>query len=301
MKTDLAYKENLSIETFILGRIHGKGNFPSLYEVIEDNNFQYLIESLMGPSLDILFKLCDKNFDFSTLINIGIDIFTNLKILHDLGFAHRDLKPNNLVFGNLSYENNKWKDQIGIIDFGHSKVLLDEYGQIQYSKQCKSCIGNKYFASNDVLMGNDFTKKDDIISVIYILIYFHLGTLPWYKKKDGTKLTKEEIIIARENINFKDIFKGYPEKLIDIFTEIIKQPKEAEPQYEHILVSLNSIKIKETDSDGKSKNKFLWMTLFEDFINDETSLKKEKKLEIKSILNTYSLNINEYLNYLKLK
>ena len=43
------------------------------------------------------------------------------------------------------------------------------------------------------------------------------------------------------------------------------------------------------------------MTLFEDFNNDETSLKKEKKLEIKSILNTYSLNINEYLNFLKLK
>ena len=115
-------------------------------------------------------------------------------------------------------------------------------------------------------MGNDFTRKDDIISVIYILIYFHLGTLPWNKKKDGTKLTKEEIIIARENIYFKDIFKCYPEKFI--FAEIIKQPKEAEPQYEHILESLNSIKIKKIDCDDKSKNNFLWMTLFEDFIND---------------------------------
>lgn len=91
--------EKFNTEIFILQRIHGKGNFPLLYNTYcdEDHNFFYLVESLMGPTLKSLYKLCDKIFDFYTIINIAIDLIKNIKILHDCGFLHRDLKPDNLT------------------------------------------------------------------------------------------------------------------------------------------------------------------------------------------------------------
>ena len=72
------YDDNLKIESFILQRIHGKGNFPQLYMTYENDEYRYFIESLMGPNLHSLHKICKKNFDIFTILNIGIDIIKNL-------------------------------------------------------------------------------------------------------------------------------------------------------------------------------------------------------------------------------
>ena len=110
LKTKKEYIEEIKNEEYILQKIHGSGNFPPLYKVLYDNSHAYFIEGMMGFNLNDLFKLCDRNFDLITVINIGIDLIKNIKILHDKGFIHRDLKPDNLVFGCLCPENIKFKN-----------------------------------------------------------------------------------------------------------------------------------------------------------------------------------------------
>ena len=301
LKTELSDRENLDIEKYILQRVHGKGNFPQLYEILIDDNFEYFIESLMGPNLKALFKICNKHFDYITIINIGIDIISNLKILHDLGFVHRDLKPDNLVFGNLSYENFKWKSQIGLIDFGNSGIILNKYGSIEYSKKSENCMGNSYFASINTLKGKDCTKLDDIISVFYILIYFYLGALPWGGKNNGKKYTKQEILEIKEKTEIKDLCYDLPENFIYLTEKILNAPREDEPNYQYILEYFNSLKSEEALKTMKTKNKFSWITLLDDFISNPSKLSKTKKNEIKSLFNKYCLNIKEYLKYIKLE
>ena len=48
-----------------------------------------------------LFGICENKFDLITVINIGIELIKNIKIIHENGFAHRNLKLNNLVFSSL--------------------------------------------------------------------------------------------------------------------------------------------------------------------------------------------------------
>ena len=56
-------------------------------------------------------------------------------------------------------------------------------------------MGTHSFSSNKALRDMDTYKKDDIISLFYILIYFFRGDLPWKKRKiNGEKLSKEVII-----------------------------------------------------------------------------------------------------------
>lgn len=301
LKTKITNKENLDIEKYILGRIHGKGNFPQLYEILIDDHYEYFIESLMGPNLKALFKICNKHFDFITILNIGIDIINNLKILHDLGFVHRDLKPDNLVFGNLSYENFKWKNQIGIIDFGNSHIIFNKYGSIEYSKKIEKCMGNSYFASITTLKGKDCTKLDDIISVFYILIYFYLGTLPWGGKDNGKKYKREEIIEIKEKTKIKDLCHNLPENFVCLTENILNTPRENEPNYQYILKILTSLKNEEILKSMETKNKFSWITLLDDLTSNPGKISKTKKNEIKSLFNKYCLNIKEYLNYIKLE
>lgn len=232
----------------------------------------------MGPTLHQLFKICDKSFDLITILNIGIDLINNIRILHELGFMHRDLKPSNLVFGNMSYENYDKKDEIGIIDFGNGKILLKPSGKLNYSLKKTKCMGNKVFSSTKALNDKDIFKKDDIISIFYILIYFSLGTLPWIKKKkNGDNLSKSEVIKIRENNPINDLCKNRPKEFIILFEYILNLPDTADPNYDYIIQTFKYLKLKEEINSKKYKNKFKWITLFEDAMNNNTKSNKKKR------------------------
>ena len=121
--------------------------------------------------LKSLFKLCEKKLDLLSVVNIGLDVIINLQILHNNGYVHRDLKPDNLAFGPLCFENLKYKNRIGILDFGNSKILHKKNGRLNYSNGKKGCF-NKCFSSNNALLEKDLLPYDDIESVFYIMIIF---------------------------------------------------------------------------------------------------------------------------------
>ena len=66
-----------------------------------------IVESLLGPSLDKLFKFCRRIFPLKTVCLIGMEMIRRIEIMHNKGIIHRDLKPNNLTWGNFnnSYNN----------------------------------------------------------------------------------------------------------------------------------------------------------------------------------------------------
>jgi serine/threonine protein kinase len=293
------YKEKIQIEEYILGKVHGKGNFPQLYEVLQDESNIYLIENLMGFTLKSLFKVCDLNFDFFTIMKIGIDLISNIKILHDLGFVHRDLKPGNIVYGNLSFENFNMKNQIGIIDFGNSNLILDSKGNIKYSDKITKCAGNRCFSSNNALKGYDATKMDDIISIIYILIYFNNGNLPWKGiKKDKTNFNKNEIIEIRENISIKDLCSNFPEEFIFLVENIMNSNPREEPKYSDIINTFESLILKEKEKYSEKNNKLTWISLFEKIKNKSEEISNIKKKEINLLFDRFSLKLEDYLIYI---
>lgn len=299
LEIDKEDEYNYNIETFILSRIQGLGNFPNLYNIFEDDEHYYLIENLMGPNLHILHKLCNYYFDYYTIINIGIDLITNIKILHDLGYIHRDLKPDNLVHGNLSYENYKRKNEIGIIDFSNSKIMLGADGKIKSSKKKTQCMGNKRFSSTKALYDLDIGKIDDIKSIFYILIYFYNGTLPWaIKKSNGAHLSKIEIIEIRNKIKIKELCAKFPIDFINLTEKVFNMDENREPDYSFILNEFQLIKLKEENKNLKKNHKFCWLALFQNYIDKSVFINKNKKKEIKELFDKYCIKIKEYLKYI---
>lgn len=228
--------DSYNTETFILQRIHGKGNFPSLYNIYTDDKHYYLVESLIGPSLKSSFKICNKIFDYYTILNIAYDLIKNIKVFHELGYIHRHLKPDNLVYSSLFYENNDKKNEIGIIDFSNSKINIGQDGYSIYVKKIVKCKGNKCFSSSNTLQDKDVRKKDDIISIFYILIYFFCQKLPWNNKKlNDEHLSKFEILEIRNNIEIKQLCKNLPKDFVDLAEFVFGMPETENPNYNFIL------------------------------------------------------------------
>jgi len=90
--------------------------------------------------------------------------FKEIYYLHETKMVHRDIKPQNFLIG---YDN-----QLYLIDFG--------LASLQSNAQRFTFIGNKRYASF-VCFETKYVYgyKDDVISLIYMLLDLTFGYLPW--------------------------------------------------------------------------------------------------------------------------
>lgn len=168
------------------------------------------------------------------VVNIGIDLIINLQILHNNGYVHRDIKPDNLAFGPLCLENLKYKNRISILDFGKTKIFHKKNGALNFSNGKKGCFGNKSFSSNNALLEKDVLPFDDIESIFYLMIYFLNGSLPWERSKlSEENYNKKNIIEIRKNISPEELCKNFPKKFINLFKETIYRLPTQEPVWKN--------------------------------------------------------------------
>ena len=107
--------------------------------IFENKNF-VLIESLLGPNLRTLLNFMGGAFNIQTFANIGIQLLQRIEALHKKGILHLDIKPANIVYGNLSSENNKDQGNILLIDYGLSRNFLDKKESMFIKKNIKNFL-----------------------------------------------------------------------------------------------------------------------------------------------------------------
>jgi serine/threonine protein kinase len=198
---------------------------PSVKWFGKDDVNYYMVFELLGESLESL-KQRRGRFDLNLTLQVGIQILNLLKTIHYEGLIHRDIKPDNFLLG-----LNDKKRQLYIIDFGFCKSYRKGIHHIPIRKT-SSLIGSPSFASINAHEFTELSRRDDLESLGYMLLYLYKGTLNLHQESDDFLVNNESIKQKKTDI-FNDA--TIPCELVKYMSYVRSLGFDEDPDYSVLL------------------------------------------------------------------
>ncbi|XP_076946516.1 casein kinase 1-like protein 9 [Bidens hawaiensis] len=232
----------LHYESKVYMLLQGGTGVPSLKWFGVEGEYNVMVIDLLGPSLEDLFNYCNRKFSLKTVLMLADKLINRVEYMHARSFLHRDLKPDNFLMG-LGCRAN----QVYIIDFGLAKKYRDlqTHRHIPY-RENKNLTGTARYASVNTHLGIEQSRRDDLESLGYVLMYFLRGSLPWQGLRAGTKKQKYDRISEKKMLTPIEVLcKSYPSEFMSYFHYCRSLKFEDKPDYSYLKRLFRDLFIRE--------------------------------------------------------
>ncbi|KAI5348079.1 PREDICTED: casein kinase [Prunus dulcis] len=232
----------LHYESKLYMLLQGGTGVPHLKWFGVEGEYNVMVIDLLGPSLEDLFNYCNRKFSLKTVLMLADQLINRVEYMHSRGFLHRDIKPDNFLMG-LGRKAN----QVYIIDYGLAKKYRDlqTHKHIPY-RENKNLTGTARYASVNTHLGVEQSRRDDLESLGYVLMYFLRGSLPWQGLKAGTKKQKYDKISEKKMLTPIEVLcKSYPSEFTSYFHYCRSLRFEDKPDYSYLKRLFRDLFIRE--------------------------------------------------------
>ncbi|XP_043717914.1 casein kinase 1-like protein 10 isoform X2 [Telopea speciosissima] len=232
----------LHYESKLYMLLQGGTGIPHLKWFGVEGEYNVMVIDLLGPSLEDLFNYCNRKFTLKTVLMLADQLINRVEYMHSRGFLHRDIKPDNFLMG-LGRRAN----QVYIIDYGLAKKYRDlqTHKHIPY-RENKNLTGTARYASVNTHLGVEQSRRDDLESLGYVLMYFLRGSLPWQGLKAGTKKQKYDKISEKKMLTPMEVLcKSYPSEFISYFHYCRSLRFDDKPDYSYLKRLFRDLFIRE--------------------------------------------------------
>ncbi|KAK6941363.1 hypothetical protein RJ641_026740 [Dillenia turbinata] len=204
--------------------LQGGTGIPNVRWFGVEGEYNVLVIDLLGPSLEDLFNFCSRKLSLKSVLMLA------------------DQMPDNFLMG-LGRRAN----QVYIIDFGLAKKYRDTstHQHIPY-RENKNLTGTARYASMNTHLGIEQSRRDDLESLGYVLMYFLRGSLPWQGLKAGTKKQKYEKISEKKvSTSIEALCRGYPTEFASYFHYCRSLRFDDKPDYAYLKRIFRDLFIRE--------------------------------------------------------
>lgn len=186
--------KSLKYETQIYQAITSGQKMPGFLQVkwfglIKE--YYFMVLPLLGDSLGSFKRTyhAGGKLPLNMILYFGKEMIKRLQYIHEKGFIHRDVKPDNFLFDLNTDINNMY-----LVDFGFCKQYLLLDGSHIPMKTKKQLIGTPNYVSINIHNGIEPSRRDDLESVGYIMINL------FYRDEEIKMTNMTEIIAFKFNI-----------------------------------------------------------------------------------------------------
>jgi len=221
----------LLYESKVYRLLRGGAGIPNVKWYGVEGDYNVMVLDLLGPSLEDLFSYCGRKFSLKTVLMLADQMLARIKYLHSRSFIYRDMKPDNFLIGlgqNASL--------VYMIDYGLAKKYRDPktHQHIPYRDK-KSLTGTARYASINTHLGIEQSRRDDLESLGYVLMYFNRGSLPWQGLRANTKKQKyQRICDTKRSVTIEQLCEGYPAEFSTYLSYCRSLRFEEKPNYAYL-------------------------------------------------------------------
>ncbi|MES1914527.1 MAG: hypothetical protein MHM6MM_006588 [Cercozoa sp. M6MM] len=178
----------------------GESGIPRVYWTGQSGEYRIMVMQKLNEDLECLFNRCNRRLSYRSVLLLALSLVNRLKSVHQKGLVHCDIKPDNFLIkkrGHVESVRGQMmpvRDKIYMIDFGLSEYFIDPStnSHRRFSRN-GDLVGTARYASCNSHHGLTYSRRDDLESVGYLLVYFLKGRLPWQglKQRKAKKLTEQ--------------------------------------------------------------------------------------------------------------
>uniref|UniRef100_A0A7N0ZXA8 non-specific serine/threonine protein kinase n=1 Tax=Kalanchoe fedtschenkoi TaxID=63787 RepID=A0A7N0ZXA8_KALFE len=158
-----------------LGGSHG---VPQVYYKGSQGDFYIMVMDMLGPSLWDVWNNNSHSMSVEMVSCIAVEAISILEKLHSRGYVHGDVKPENFLLGPPGTADEK---KLFLVDLGLASRWKESYTDrhVDYDQRPDVFRGTVRYASVHAHLGRTSSRRDDLESLAYTLVFLLRGRLPW--------------------------------------------------------------------------------------------------------------------------
>jgi serine/threonine protein kinase len=188
---------------------------------------------ILGPSLWDVWNSFGQTMTANMVACIAVEAISILEKLHAKGFVHGDVKPENFLLGQPGSPDEK---KLFLIDLGLASRWKEGglSGQhVEYDQKPDIFRGTIRYASVHAHLGRTGSRRDDLESLAYTLIFLLRGRLPWQGYQGENK---SFLVCKKKMATSPDLLCCFCPPPFKLFLETVTNMRfDEEPNYSKLI------------------------------------------------------------------
>lgn len=234
----------------ILGGIHG---VPRVHYRGLQGDYFVMVMDMLGVSLWDAYNNGSHTMSVEMVACIAIEAISILEKVHSKGYVHGDVKPENFLLGPPGTPEEK---RLFLVDLGLASKWKDRCGHVDYDQRPDVFRGTVRYASVHAHLGRTGSRRDDLESLAYTLVFLLRGHLPW----QGYQGENKGFLVCKKKMSTspESICTFCPEPFKEFLDYVVNLKFEEEPNYAKCISLFDSIvgpnpDIRPINTDGAQK------------------------------------------------